>query len=267
MTAERTTRGSDGLRVWITGATGGIGSALAGHYASTGCRLVLSGRREDVLTARAGALRRTEVAVLPFDMSSGIEELRRNAAAALAFYDGLDLFIANAGLSQRARVTELDPSDLERLLRVNFTGHAILAQAIIPALRESAGSIAVLSSLAGISGAPLRSGYSAAKHALHGFFDTLAIEEPRIAVTTVIAGFVRTDIGLHAVAPGAGIHGRTDDIHATGSDPDRVARQIVRGVHRRRAVVYTGLGARGVFFRLLRRWARPLLRRILRKHG
>ncbi len=267
MTAEKMARRPAGLRVWITGATGGIGAALAREYASRGYRLVLSGRREDILAAQADMFPHAEVCVLPFDLGAGADELKEHAATALAFYDGLDLFIANAGLSQRARVTELVPPDLERLLRVNFTAHAILAQSVVPALRNSGGQIAVVSSLAGISGAPLRSGYSAAKHALHGFFDTLAIEEPRIAVTTVIAGFVRTAIGVHAVAPAASVYGKTDELHAEGSHPQRVARRIARALERRRTTVYVGLGSRGILFLLLRWWARPLLRRILRKRG
>lgn len=267
MTEQTTTRRPGGLRVWITGASGGIGSALAREYAARGCRLVLSGRRKEALEAVADTIPGTELSVLPFDLAGDAGELHRSAERALSFYGGLDLFVANAGLSQRARVTDLEPADLERLLRVNFTAHAILARSVVPALRDAGGHIAVVSSLAGISGAPLRGGYSAAKHALHGFFDTVAIEEPRISVTMIVAGFVRTAIGVHALAPSGTVYGETDQVHAEGADPRRVARRISRAVERRRGTVYVGLGGRGILFLVLRLWARSLLRLILRKHG
>lgn len=252
------------LRVWITGASGGLGTALARYYAGQSATLLLSSRSSDTLTKLAGTLSdSSRVSLLPFDLEGECGTLLRSTSCALELLGGLDILILNAGVSQRSRAGELRPSDLERLLQVNFTANAHIATAALPALRESNGRIVVISSLAGRVGVPLRSGYSAAKHALHGYFETLAIEEPRVSVTMVVGGFIRTDISTRAIGADGVTWGVQDENQKRGADPQHVARRIARAAAERRREIGVALKVRGRLLLLLQRFAPGLLRRLL----
>src|SRR5262249_54179375 len=222
-------------RVWITGASSGIGEALARAFHAAGARLILSARREEELkrvqTACGGE---TQTRILPLDVTSA-QELPEKTRQALAMFSGLDILVLNAGISQRSRTRETDESVYRLLMEVNFFAPEALARALLPSmLAQKSGHIVVISSVAGKFGVPMRSGYSAAKFALHGFFEALRAEEERngIHVTMVCPGYIRTEISLSALRGDGRRHAKMDSELAQGIPAEECARQILRGVAR-----------------------------------
>ena len=226
-----------GHRVWITGASSGIGEALALAFHGAGAKLILSARREDELkrvqTACGGE---PGARVLPMDVTNA-QELPEKTQLALGMFSGIDILVLNAGITQRSRTRETDESVYRRLMEVNFFGPEAMARAILPSmLAQKSGHIVVISSVAGKFGVPMRSGYSATKFALHGFFEALRAEEERngIHVTMVCPGYIRTEISLSALRGDGRKHAKMDSELAHGMPADKCARQILRGVARRK---------------------------------
>src|SRR5215467_12815071 len=182
-------------RVWITGASSGIGEALAYSLHATGARLILSARREEELKRVQEACGgKPDTRILPLDVSQA-GELPGKAREALTVFGGIDILVMNAGISQRSLTRDTEDSVYRRLMEVNFFGPEALTRAVLPSMLERKnGHIVVISSVAGLFGVPLRSGYSATKFALHGFYEALRAEEGKngIRVTLVCPGFIRT---------------------------------------------------------------------------
>jgi short-subunit dehydrogenase len=222
--------------VWITGASSGIGEALAKALAARGARLVLSARNETELHRVAAACEASgaasdSVMVLPLDVTE-YEAAPERAAAVLARFGQIDFLINNAGVSQRSFCAETDFSVYRRLLDVDVLGQIALTQAVLPhMLAAGSGHIAVTASVAGKVGAPMRTGYCAAKHAVMGFFDALRAETAAdgLRVTTIVPGFIRTNVARNALgASGSSVDENDEDI-AGGMDVDACAAAIVDG--------------------------------------
>jgi short-subunit dehydrogenase len=232
-----------GRRIWITGASSGIGEAMALAFHRAGARLILSARREDELRrVQAACGGELETRVLPLDVSNA-EELPEKTRATLAMFGGIDILVLNAGITQRSRTRETDESVYRRLMEVNFFAPEAMARAVLPSmLAQKSGHIVVISSVAGKFGVPLRSGYSATKFALHGFFEALRAEEERngIHVTMVCPGFISTDISLSALRGDGAKHAKMDPELARGMPVDECARQIVRGVAANKKEIVVG---------------------------
>ncbi|PIE04576.1 MAG: short-chain dehydrogenase [Spirochaetales bacterium] len=185
--------------VWITGASAGIGREMALWASEAGARLCLISSRLEVLQETARQCRErgaVSVHVKAIDLSSGEEAFRKLAALA-AECDAPDYLILNAGVSQRSRVLDTEPATARKIMDLNFFGSAAVVNAVLPAMIAAGGGcIGVTSSLTGVFGFPLRSSYSASKHALHGYFESLALEyaDSGISVTLAIPGFIRTDV-------------------------------------------------------------------------
>lgn len=223
--------------VWITGASSGIGEALAYEVARRGARLVLSSRREEELErVRAGCERSEEHFVLPLDLTDPAS-LDYAAERALDRFGHVDVMVHNGGISQRSLARDTDLAVDRRLMETDYFGAVALTKALLPSMRERGrGRFVVVSSLVGKMGTPLRSGYSAAKHALHGFFESLRAEEhdAGVRVTLVCPGFIRTEITLHALTADGSPQGEMDRAQAKGMAPEECARRIVRAVERER---------------------------------
>lgn len=255
-----------GQVVWITGASSGIGEALALAWAKTGARLVLSSRRaEELERVRLACAQPGDHLVLPLDLA------RRDTFAAavstvVAHCGRIDVLVNNGGVSQRARVVDAADTVERAIMEVDYFGPVALTKAVLPAmLARRSGRIVVVSSVMGYVGTPGRSSYAAAKHALHGYFDALRAEVWRdgVGVTLACPGYVRTAVSANALGPRGERHGRTDATHVRGISAERCADVILRGVARgREEIVIGGWETAGIY---LKRFAPWLFSRIVRR--
>jgi dehydrogenase/reductase SDR family protein 7B len=252
--------------VWVTGASSGIGEALARAAAARGDRVILSARRTDRLeTVRAACANPGDHAIVPLDLGDA-QGIRDAAARVLAELGVPDLVIHNGGVSQRSLVKDTDLSVLRRVMEINYFGAVGLTLALLPAMRaRGAGRFVVVSSLTGKFGTPLRSGYAASKHALHGFFDSLRAEAWRdgIGVTIACPGFVRTQVSVNALTGDGAAQGSMDAATAKGLAPEVAAARILRAAARGRdEVVVAGREGLAVW---LKRLLPGLFNRMIRK--
>jgi len=252
--------------VWITGASSGIGEAMAKEWASRGARLILSARNSE-------RLERVNVAcggghlVLPMDMedASGFEAACEQAWSWLG---RVDIVVHNAGISQRSRVEEVTDEVLDRIMEVNFMGAVRLARLqLVRFQQQGSGHFVVISSLSGKFGVPYRSVYCASKHALHGYFESLRVENTSIPirVTMVCPGYIKTDVSVHALGPDGRPTGVMDDNQAKGISPETCAKAIVKGaIKGKEELVLGGPERFGVY---LKRYFPTLFTKILSKRA
>ncbi|MFN8776011.1 MAG: SDR family oxidoreductase [Flavobacteriales bacterium] len=217
--------------VWITGGSSGIGEQLAYACSSAGARLVLSARNAAALErVRASCQDPSRVLLIPMDLTS-TESIQLAASRVLAEAGPPDVLIHNGGRSQRSRALS-SPLALDReLMEVNYFGPVALTKLVVPEmLRNGGGLLVVMSSLAGKWGFYERSAYAAAKHALHGFFETLRLEneDAGLRVSMVTPGFIATDISRHAADATGQPTGEMDANQARGMPPEVCARIILR---------------------------------------
>jgi len=251
---------------WVTGASSGIGEALVHALDRRGLRVVLSARREERLRAIRNACEYPERhLVIPLDLGEP-ESLERAAAAVTERLGRVDLLINNAGVSQRALAADTDLAVDRRLIEIDYLGTVALTKAVLPGMvAAGAGRIVVVSSLVGKFGTPLRSSYSAAKHALHGFFESLAAEvwDDGVRVTVVCPGFIRTELPVHALTADGTPQGTMDRAQERGMAPDVCAERILRAVDRGAAEVL--IGGKERFAVYLKRFFPGLFRRVIRR--
>ncbi|MDX1545835.1 MAG: SDR family oxidoreductase [Rhodothermales bacterium] len=256
----------DNRIVWITGASSGIGAALARAWAEQGAHLVLSARRHEALHAVRDACAHPERhLVLPLDLTAP-ETFQDAARQVLGRYGQIDVLVHNGGISQRSPAAETAIEVDRRIMEVNFFGAVALTKAVLPSMLERGrGHLVVISSLVGKFGTPMRSAYAASKHALHGFFGSLRAEvhDAGLRVTIVCPGYVRTDVSRNALRGDGTRHGRMDANQEHGLNPDRCAHRILRAVAKERAeVVIAGTEGLAVY---LNRFFPGLFRRVVRR--
>jgi short-subunit dehydrogenase len=235
--------------VWITGASAGIGEALAVRFAQDGARLVLSARRQSELERVAGLCRDTglpadQVLVLPLDVTDW-EALPVAVQTVLDTFGNIDLLINNAGVSQRSLCKDTDMAVYQKLMDVDVMGQIALTKAVLPhMLQRGSGHLAVTASVAGKVGVPLRSGYCAAKHAVMGFFDALRaeVEGQGVQVSTIVPGFIRTDISRNALAGDGAAFGEVDEDIAGGMDVTDCAEVVFKGLKAKKREIPVGKG-------------------------
>lgn len=236
----------NGKIVWITGGSSGIGEALVRKFASGGATVIASSndpagleRVKSECTGRPG-----EVHCVPFDLAdtSGIGSVVNKQ---IDNFGRIDYLINIGGISQRARIDET-PLWLDRkIFEINYFGTIALTKAVLPyMIRQKSGHILATSSITGRFGFPLRSAYSASKQALHGFFETLYLENKtnNIRCSVIIPGRVRTAISLHALNSEGKEHGKLDDGQAKGITPEKAAGMIIRGIRRNKREILVGSG-------------------------
>jgi short-subunit dehydrogenase len=229
-----------GKVVWVTGASGGIGEALALGAARRGATLVLTARREAELErVRALCPDPARVAILVADLAA-LDDADALAARAAAPFGPVDVLVNNAGISQRTAALETDMAAYRRLFEVDFFAPIALTRALLPAMvARGAGHVVVVSSVFGHIAMARRTGYAAAKHALHGWYDCARIELGAAGVRFTLAcpGFVATDISRNALGPGGRPWGRVDHDIGKGMPPARCAERIWRAVEQDRPEV------------------------------
>jgi dehydrogenase/reductase SDR family member 7B len=219
----------EGKRVWITGASSGIGAALANAFASRGARLILSGRRIEAL-AEVAARVQPDALILPFEATdwAALPEVVARAGA-------VDILVNNAGISQRSLAVDTRPAVYKTLIETDLLAPIWLTQLVLPAMvaRGAGGHIVGISSVAGRLGTVLRTGYCAAKHGLIGYLDALRAETEQaygIRVTTVLPGSVRTQVAANALQADGSTRGSSDANIDAGMDPAECARRVLDGM-------------------------------------
>ncbi len=220
--------------VWVTGASSGIGEALARDLLSGGAMVVLSGRNSDAL-ARVADIAPDRAFVLPFE-ATDFDGLPRIVDAAWQWKGHVDVLINNAGVSQRSLALDTDFDVYRRLIEVDYLAPLALTQQIIPLMAQRrCGHIAVVSSVAGKVGTPLRSGYCGAKHAVVGYFDALRAEVETaygIQVSVVLPGSVRTAVAVNALSGDGSARGRSDPNIENGMLVEVAVETILDGLSR-----------------------------------
>ena len=189
--------------IWITGASSGVGEGMARVFHREGADIIISARREAELDRVKNACidGPGSVTVLPFDIAD-MAEVEKAATKVLRDLKRLDVLVNNAGISQRALAQETVLDVDRRVMEVDFFGPVALTKAVLPRMIEQqSGHLVVTSSVAGKYGVPYRTAYCAAKHALHGFFDTLRIEllDDHIDVMLLVIAGVKSDVALYAL--------------------------------------------------------------------
>ncbi|MCB2376505.1 SDR family oxidoreductase [Hymenobacter sp. BT635] len=251
--------------IWITGASAGIGEALAKEFARAGARLILSARNVAELERVRAACAPAEVLVLPLDLAHS-SDFPAHVAQVLAHYGRLDILVNNGGISQRSLTLDTSLDVHRRLMEVNYFGTVALTKAVLPHLiAQGQGQIVVVSSLVGKFGSPYRSAYAASKHALHGFFDSLRAEiwASGVGITIICPGFVRTGVSVNALTADGSPQRTMDEATARGLAPEELALQAVRAIVRRRQEVY--IGGRETLGVYLKRFLPGLFSRVLRR--
>lgn len=230
--------------VWITGASSGIGEALAYEFSRHAARLALSARNRETLQKvrlkcnELGA----EAEIFPFDLSNH-EAIPELANSVVEHYKQVGLLINNGGVSQRSLVKDSSLDVDRQIMDVNYFGNIALTKALLPhMIRNKAGHIAVTTSIVGKFGFPLRSAYAASKHALHGFYETLGLEmrDENIRVSLIIPGRIQTNISFHALNGTGQEHGLMDKGQKTGLTPEKSARKIIRGLQKEKREIMVG---------------------------
>jgi short-subunit dehydrogenase len=242
--------------VVVTGASHGIGEHVARCFASEGARLVLAARRQPELEAVAERCRILGAEVICVVTDIGDEaQCAKLIDAAQAAFGRIDVLVNNAGLGMWARVDEVtDFSVFERVMRVNYFGALWCTAYALPHLKKTRGRIVAVSSVAGRTGVPLRSGYVASNHALAGFFDSLRIElaGTGVTVTLVNPAWVSTGAQERNLAADGSAHGRTPSGIAKAMTPEACARIIVdAAANRRREVVVSARAKLALWLRML----------------
>jgi dehydrogenase/reductase SDR family member 7B len=249
-----------GKTVWITGASAGLGEALAHAFAQRGARLLLSARREGRLREVAGRLAPAAVEVLPLDLAD-LASLADKGAQALARMGRIDVMVHNAGVGQRALVSESSFEVDRKLMEVNFLGPVALTKALLPSMvAQGGGSFVVVSSVLGLMSVKRRAAYCASKHALHGYFNALRAEEQQhgVRVLMVCPGHIHSEFSRQALEADGRAHGVDDPGNRSGMSPQECAERTVRALVRGKAEIYPAKWeSAGVY---LSRYAPGLLR-------
>ena len=230
--------------VWITGASSGIGEALVYAFVKRGATIIASSNDNDALEVvknKCGSFS-GQVNCVAFDLSD-TKDISELVKTQIAKFDKIDILVNLGGVSQRAEIVET-PLWLDRkIMEINYFGTIALTKAVLPYMIEKkSGFILATSSISGRFGFPLRSAYSASKQALHGFFETLFLENKinNIKSSVIIPGRVRTNISVHALERDGKEHGKLDDGQAGGISPEKAAQIIIKGIIRNKREILVG---------------------------
>lgn len=223
--------------VVVTGASSGIGEAMAREYAKMGAKVVMGARREEELRRIASEIEAEggKVAYAACDVVKE-EDCKHLVDTAIEAFGGIDIMICNAGLSMRALFDDCDLKVLHRLMDVNFWGTVNCTKYALPWLQKSRGSLVGISSVAGIHGLPGRTGYSASKYAMTGFLDTIRVENLKkgVHVMTACPGFTASNVRFSALTADGTQQGETPRNEAKMMTPEQVAHIVAKGIRRRK---------------------------------
>ena len=251
--------------IWITGGSSGIGEAAAQKFSKEGYALILSSRNlQELERVKASCSSPEDIRILPLDLadSGGFDQ---KVVIALSFFGRVDILLHNGGISQRSLIKDTQLEVDRKLMEVNYFGTVALTKALLPHFMErKQGQFGVITSLVGKFGSPYRSSYAGAKHALHGFFDTLRAEhhEDGISVTLFCPGFIRTQVSINAVTGDGSPLGEMDQAQDQGMSPEACAEGIFKALVKKKEEVY--IGGKETLAVYLKRFLPGLFSKILR---
>jgi len=223
--------------VVVTGASSGIGEATARKFSQQGSKVVLAARSEDRLIEIVSQINEynSNVFYLVTDVSRE-DDCQNLIEKTVERFGGIDILVNNAGLSMRALFPEVNVGVLHRLMNVNFWGTVYCTKYALPYLLERRGSLIGVSSIAGFHGLPGRTGYSASKFAMHGFLETVRIEnlKKHLHVMIIAPGFTCTEIRRHALMADGSEQGDSPRDEGRLMSPEYVANWILKGIKKKK---------------------------------
>ncbi len=252
--------------IWITGASSGIGKALALELSQQDCKLILSSRRKAaLLEVKKQCSNPENIQILAFDLADYLN-MKPIAESAISFFGNVDLLINNGGISQRSPIIETSITVDKKLMEIDYLGTVALTKALLPHfVANKSGHFVVVSSLMGKFSSPLRSAYCGAKHALHGFFDALRLEHDNdnIKVTMICPGFVNTNVARNALVADGSKQGYQDDMTENGLDVNLFVKRMLKAIRKEKFEAYIGkFEAKAIY---LKRFFPKLLHKVVLK--
>ncbi|MBT3208152.1 MAG: SDR family oxidoreductase [Bacteroidetes bacterium] len=256
-----------GKIVWITGASSGIGEALTYLFSKEKAKIIISARRENELERVKNncAENADNIFIAAFDLldTKNIDELTNSL---IKKFGRIDLLINNGGMSQRSYIEETPIENDRKLMEVNFFSSITLTKSVLPTMiKQKSGHIVAISSIVGKFGFPLRSAYSASKHALHGFYETarLELKKKNIKVTIAIPGRVQTNISKNALSGNGKPYGKMDGGQKHGIPVELCAQQIIDAIKKNKKEV--NIGGKEVLLVHIRRFFPAIFEKIALK--
>ena len=240
-----------GRVVVITGASSGIGEAMAKVYSKMGAKVVLGARSEEKLSALTAEIKEAggEAAYCAADVTKP-EDCKALIDKAVEAFGSIDVLICNAGISMRAIFDDVDLSVLHRLMDVNFWGTVYCAKYALPYLQASKGSLVGISSVAGLHGLPGRTGYSASKYAMTGLLETIRIENIKKGLHVMVAcpGFTASNVRFSALVADGSQQGSTPREEGKMMTAEEVARIVAKGIAKRKRLCLMEAEGRATHF-------------------
>ena len=255
--------------IWITGASSGIGEALVHECAKHQTKLILSARRAEELkrVAQQANLKEGDYLILPFDLAD-TSKANEYVQQIIQKFGTIDILINNGGQSQRSESIDTTNETERRLFEINYFSAVNLSKAVLPfMLKNKTGKIVVISSIAGKFGFYLRSTYSAAKHALHGYFESLRLEVEKkgISVLIVCPGKIKTNVSVNAISTNGKAHNQMDESHQQAMSAETCAQHIIQAIiHDKEEML---IGGKELLAVKIKRFFPKLFGKIIRKQS
>ena len=230
-------------RIWITGASSGIGEGLAYALAKEGAHLILSSRNTEALNkVKNNCEGNTQILIEPLDLEKH-DELESVVNRVLNKVDRIDILINNGGISQRSLIEETAIMVDKKIMDINFLGTIQLTKLVLPHLKTNPNAqIVVVSSLLGKMSIPMRSAYCASKHALHAWFEVLQMElkDQAPTITILCPGYVKTNVSFNALKGNGEKFNKMSEGQASGMPPDEFAQMALDTIRRKKSVSFFG---------------------------
>jgi len=253
--------------VWITGASSGIGKAIAIELAKQEARIIISSRNVKKLEATKEACAFSErIKILPLDLED-YHQMDQVVKKAITLFGEIAILINNGGISQRSLAIDTAIAIDERIFKTNYFGTVALTKALLPYfVARKRGHIAVVTSVVGKIGTPLRSSYAASKHALHGFFDSLRAEvhTDNIKVSLICPGYVKTNVSINALTADGSKQNTMDKATEKGLLPEYFAKKMLKAIAKEKQEVVIG-GKLEVLAVYLKRFFPTILAKMISK--
>ena len=251
--------------IWITGASSGIGEALAYELSNRGANLILSSRRKEALMeVKNNCKTPSKVHIITLDLAE-TDQLSGKAREALSIFGHIDYLFNNGGISQRSEAIDTKIEVIRKVMEINFFGSVALTKAVLPSMIErQSGHIVVTSSVMGKFGTRLRSSYAASKHALHGYFDSLRQEhyDDNIHISLVCPGYIKTNVTKNALEGDGSKHNKMGKGQENGMPAEEFAKKLIPKILSEKEEIY--IGGKEIWGVYLKRFFPRLLNRMLR---